>query len=205
MLATARVPLRWRWEGQRSQGSSREGPLSRFARGKRLFASNARYGPSPAPLAVGRSALAGKLEGGTAFALCAREGLDRFQCSLRSESRSAGGKEVRDLRSQGSSREGPLSRFARGKRLFASNARSDPSPAPLAVGRSALAGKLGQGIAFALCAREEVVRFQCSLRPESRSAGGRKACARREARRRIGTYRSGSPRPLPGLLPLQSY
>ena len=38
----------------RSQGSSGKKQLSRFARGKRLFAFNARFGPSPAPLAVGR-------------------------------------------------------------------------------------------------------------------------------------------------------
>gem|GEM_PF-6048666 len=76
MLASARVPLRWRYEGQRSQGSSGE--------------------EQP-------------------FALCARDGLDRFQCSLRPESRSAGGMEVRGLRSQGSSGKKQLSRFALGK------------------------------------------------------------------------------------------
>ena len=46
------------------------------------------------------------------FALCARDGLDRFQCSLRSESRSAGGMMV-SARREALARNSP-SRLARG-------------------------------------------------------------------------------------------
>jgi hypothetical protein len=136
----------------RSQEGSGKGGLSRFARGMGLIAFNARSGPIPLLLRAGLVPHSYS-KGGTPCV----------------------GSAEPFLRSQEGSGKGRLSRFARGMGLIAFNARS--GTIPLRCGFwglrgtvPALAGRLGEGWAFALCAREGFDHLQCLLRPGSAAA-----------------------------------
>ena len=72
--------------------------------------------------------LAGKLGGAEAFARCAMEGVDRFQCLLRPVPAAEWAGVGWVLRSQGSSGEDGLWRCRAGDEVIASNACSGPFP-----------------------------------------------------------------------------
>jgi hypothetical protein len=93
-------------------------------------------------------ALAGRLGEGRAFALCASGWGDRLQCSLRPD---------------------PAAAWPRGQsRIFTQNGTLFTINAFLKGLRGngpALAGRLGEGRAFALCARERVIAFNARSGP----------------------------------------
>ena len=101
-------------------------------------------------------ARAGKLGGGWVFALCARGGVDRFQCLLWPGPAAAGARWVNRVTGSKWVNKGQAPEWG-GFSVRCWVVLRETGPAR--------AGKLGGGWVFALCARGGVDRFQCLLWP----------------------------------------